>query len=435
MDPFGRPRGQSDSVADPFYQRPSHSPSQQRLPPFRSVRPVPSFPLSLSRICLSPILLLTVESQLLSENGSSGPEQVSYHAPNGYSSPAAPSPRYSTSSSNSRQPTTSPMQSRVAPMPSVSQGFDDPHGRYSDHHGYSSVSQHRTADYLHGGSNGTSHYPESESQHAKQHTVGNQQLESYHHSPNLPSIREMPDRRERMTGGPVSSGNEIAAAPHPNDHMGCFHGGPAEVDHGSCGSRRSSLYSQHHRSNGSYPTLEPELGTSAGESSRYGPGIYEAQPRTYPALYGDVDYSPHSSNCSQQANFGLLGDPNDPRSKRRRGNLPKQVTDILRAWFHDHLDHPYPTEEDKQMFIARTGLSISQVSQKIISWKRRSYRTDTDCGLLKISNWFINARRRQLPSLRNQVRSQEHGRSSHSNSRVLSEREHFSSHESSLSPR
>jgi hypothetical protein len=71
--------------------------------------------------------------------------------------------------------------------------------------------------------------------------------------------------------------------------------------------------------------------------------------------------SPSMMTHSQQANFGIMGDPIDPKTKRRRGNLPKPVTDILRAWFHEHLDHPYPSEEDKQMFMTRTGLSISQV--------------------------------------------------------------------------
>ncbi|KAJ5263972.1 hypothetical protein N7505_007893 [Penicillium chrysogenum] len=89
-----------------------------------------------------------------------------------------------------------------------------------------------------------------------------------------------------------------------------------------------------------------------------------------------------SRHMDTLGNFGIMGDPIDPKTKRRRGNLPKPVTDILRAWFHEHLDHPYPSEEDKQMFMTRTGLSISQ-----------------------ISNWFINARRRQLPALRNQMRS------------------------------
>ncbi|QQK42874.1 Homeobox transcription factor, putative [Penicillium digitatum] len=97
--------------------------------------------------------------------------------------------------------------------------------------------------------------------------------------------------------------------------------------------------------------------------------------------YADEQMSPQMMGHGQ-GNFGIMGDPIDPKTKRRRGNLPKPVTDILRAWFHEHLDHPYPSEEDKQMFMTRTGLSISQ-----------------------ISNWFINARRRQLPALRNQMRS------------------------------
>lgn len=47
--------------------------------------------------------------------------------------------------------------------------------------------------------------------------------------------------------------------------------------------------------------------------------------------------------------------------KRRRGNLPKQVTDLLRAWLNEHLHHPYPTEDEKQMLMAQTGLTIHQV--------------------------------------------------------------------------
>ncbi|CAZ82989.1 unnamed protein product [Tuber melanosporum] len=64
--------------------------------------------------------------------------------------------------------------------------------------------------------------------------------------------------------------------------------------------------------------------------------------------------------------------------KRRRGNLPKHVTDLLRGWLNDHLHHPYPTEDEKQMLMQQTGLNINQVS-----------------------NWFINARRRRLPSITN----------------------------------
>lgn len=101
------------------------------------------------------------------------------------------------------------------------------------------------------------------------------------------------------------------------------------------------------------PSIETRYTPSPYESSRYG---------QYNHPYGgDLEYSPQHVNSPQNPNFGVLGDPVDPRNKRRRGNLPKPVTDILRAWFLEHLDHPYPSEEDKQMFITRTGLTISQV--------------------------------------------------------------------------
>jgi hypothetical protein len=121
------------------------------------------------------------------------------------------------------------------------------------------------------------------------------------------------------------------------------------------------------------------------------------------AYQGDPEQiSPQVMTHPNQANFGILGDPVDPRTRRRRGNLPKPVTDILRAWFHEHLDHPYPSEEDKQMFMTRTGLTISQVRAV---FDATSSTTQQLTHSLQISNWFINARRRQLPALRNQMRS------------------------------
>ncbi|KAJ5762741.1 hypothetical protein N7533_001422 [Penicillium manginii] len=56
---------------------------------------------------------------------------------------------------------------------------------------------------------------------------------------------------------------------------------------------------------------------------------------------------------------------------------PSFQLNILKSWFFAHEEHPYPTEEEKQMFGELTGLTIPQVN-----------------------NWFINARRRQLQPLR-----------------------------------
>ncbi|KAK4255123.1 hypothetical protein QN277_008160 [Acacia crassicarpa] len=49
--------------------------------------------------------------------------------------------------------------------------------------------------------------------------------------------------------------------------------------------------------------------------------------------------------------------------------LPERAVSVLRAWLFDHFLHPYPTDADKHMLAARTGLTRNQVS-----------------------NWFINAR-------------------------------------------
>ena len=50
------------------------------------------------------------------------------------------------------------------------------------------------------------------------------------------------------------------------------------------------------------------------------------------------------------------------QQKKRRSNLPKHVTDILRNWFQDHIAHPYPTEDEKLALMQITELTISQVS-------------------------------------------------------------------------
>ncbi|PBP27297.1 hypothetical protein BUE80_DR001514, partial [Diplocarpon rosae] len=77
----------------------------------------------------------------------------------------------------------------------------------------------------------------------------------------------------------------------------------------------------------------------------------------------------------------------DSRQRKRRGNLPKETTDKLRAWFMTHLTHPYPTEDEKQELMRQTGLQMNQ-----------------------ISNWFINARRRQLPTMINNARAESDAR-------------------------
>lgn len=55
------------------------------------------------------------------------------------------------------------------------------------------------------------------------------------------------------------------------------------------------------------------------------------------------------------------------RPPRKRGKLPKETTDYLKAWLHRHSDHPYPSEEEKKQLCLATGLSMSQVSNWMIN--------------------------------------------------------------------
>ncbi len=57
--------------------------------------------------------------------------------------------------------------------------------------------------------------------------------------------------------------------------------------------------------------------------------------------------------------MGMMGISGEAKQRKRRGNLPKETTDKLRSWFVAHLQHPYPTEDEKQELMRLTGLQMS----------------------------------------------------------------------------
>lgn len=71
---------------------------------------------------------------------------------------------------------------------------------------------------------------------------------------------------------------------------------------------------------------------------------------------------PWSSDPSPQYTWKApTASGSSPNARKRRGNLPKESTSILNAWFYQHIAYPYPKEEEKLQLQALTGLSISQV--------------------------------------------------------------------------
>lgn len=165
-------------------------------------------------------------------------------------------------------------------------------------------------------------------------------------SPILPPIRDLQSLPERglhpVTGSLFDSRPDSRPDPFT---LSEYRSAPVDAAHGGPWDRRG---------------VDSYLGSSGAQHMMHN----HPPPYGYPMAYASdsEQHSPQLMSHAHQSNFGIMGDPIDPKNKRRRGNLPKPVTDILRAWFHEHLDHPYPSEEDKQMFMTRTGLSISQVA-------------------------------------------------------------------------
>jgi len=62
--------------------------------------------------------------------------------------------------------------------------------------------------------------------------------------------------------------------------------------------------------------------------------------------------------------------------KKRKRMIPPEAVRVMKDWLMAHKEHPYPSPEEKQHFVERTGLSLQQVDY-----------------------WFINARRRILRPL------------------------------------
>ena len=47
---------------------------------------------------------------------------------------------------------------------------------------------------------------------------------------------------------------------------------------------------------------------------------------------------------------------------KRRGNLPKESKEKLKLWLSMHVEHPYPTEEEKKGLAEEAGMTMGQAA-------------------------------------------------------------------------
>lgn len=84
-------------------------------------------------------------------------------------------------------------------------------------------------------------------------------------------------------------------------------------------------------------------------------------PSSYALSHERTPFSANVHHGYSQSGYGYgESGESDSKQRKRRGNLPKETTDKLRSWFVLHLQHPYPTEDEKQGLMRDTGLQMSE---------------------------------------------------------------------------
>ncbi|KAH7396637.1 hypothetical protein DE146DRAFT_657288 [Phaeosphaeria sp. MPI-PUGE-AT-0046c] len=66
-----------------------------------------------------------------------------------------------------------------------------------------------------------------------------------------------------------------------------------------------------------------------------------------------------------------IADEERPKKGAAANRFPRPAVKLLKDWMLQHIDHPYPTEEEKEQLKQQTGLSISQLSNWMANTRRR----------------------------------------------------------------
>jgi hypothetical protein len=89
------------------------------------------------------------------------------------------------------------------------------------------------------------------------------------------------------------------------------------------------------------------------------------QPST-PYLSTPQSSTSQSSNATPQTSASSA-----PAESQTTHRFPKEVRSILRMWFNEHKENPYPTSEEKNELAEKTGLKRNQISLWLANTRRR----------------------------------------------------------------
>lgn len=202
---------------------------------------------------------------------------------------------------------------------------------------------------------------------------------------NAPAPVKVEAPRPPLPGLPPALGMDRAPAPRPptRDHHQVADGYRDSIRPGTTQlpPQPQHQHQQQQQQQQPPPPPPPAAASAAAaaaateNSPRYAPGGYDfsyRQPNHVSATspshrpferipYSSPHYEPSYHDYARYSDLGRhMGLVSDSKQRKRRGNLPKETTDKLRAWFMAHLTHPYPTEDEKQELMRQTGLQMSE---------------------------------------------------------------------------
>lgn len=182
--------------------------------------------------------------------------------------------------------------------------------------------------------------------HAEPARTRQQSAGPSHHRPSLPyPPPASASQHARHQSQPVAQG-------HPPYEQPAMHAQRmvAQSSYGQPGpqsammyERRPSYYHEPQMQQHTYPYDDRR------EPVYYANQQYANPPAGYEQGYYDVRFQQH------------VGVDHNAFNRKRRGNLPKEATNLLKDWFNANRQSPYPSEDQKLELCRATALSLNQV--------------------------------------------------------------------------
>ena len=63
-------------------------------------------------------------------------------------------------------------------------------------------------------------------------------------------------------------------------------------------------------------------------------------------------------------------------SRHRRFSLTNDSKRLLKQWFNDHIEHPYPTQREKEALSRSANLSLKQINDWFTNYRKRHWEAD-----------------------------------------------------------